>query len=146
MLKAPPPVTFLIFPSSSLSPPPVFFDDSFINDNGWGLVSDGCQTVEVTNANPSTGSAALHLRWDADQYPELDLVEPPALSMLRAADELKPDVIHVSTPGPVGCAGVLAARLHDVPLVGVYHTDFPSYVDNLLEDRALTVAAEKFGT
>ncbi len=40
------------------------FDDSFINDNGWGLVSDGCQTVELTDADPSTGSAALHLRWD----------------------------------------------------------------------------------
>ena len=40
------------------------FDDSFINNNGWGLVSDGCQTVELTSVNPSSGSTALHLDWD----------------------------------------------------------------------------------
>ncbi|MEM1043736.1 MAG: glycan-binding surface protein [Bacteroidota bacterium] len=40
------------------------FGDAFINDNGWGLVSDRCQTVETTTASASEGSTALHLRWD----------------------------------------------------------------------------------
>ncbi|MEP0546032.1 MAG: glycan-binding surface protein [Rhodothermales bacterium] len=40
------------------------FDDAFINSNGWGLVTDACQSIEPTQANPSTGSTALHLQWD----------------------------------------------------------------------------------
>ncbi|MDX2118664.1 MAG: glycosyltransferase family 1 protein [Planctomycetota bacterium] len=71
-------------------------------------------------------------------YPQLDLALPPALAMLRAARALRPHVIHVSTPGPVGMIGRLAARLMGVPLVGVYHTDFPAYVDHLFNDDAFT--------
>jgi hypothetical protein len=40
------------------------FGDAFINNNGWGLVTDACQSIETTTANPSEGSTALHLRWD----------------------------------------------------------------------------------
>jgi hypothetical protein len=40
------------------------FDDAFINGNGWGLVTDACQSVEPTQTNPSTGTTALHVQWD----------------------------------------------------------------------------------
>lgn len=78
------------------------------------------------------------------KYENLELALPPVLRMLRFADEKKPDVIHISTPGPVGCVGMLAARLLRVPVVGVYHTDFPAYVDRLFDDRACTAVCEKF--
>ena len=44
--------------------PITLFDDAFINDNGWGLVTDACQSVELTEVDPSEGTHALHLRWD----------------------------------------------------------------------------------
>jgi hypothetical protein len=44
--------------------PVQLFDDAFINSNGWGLVTDDCQSIEPTATNPSTGTTALHLRWD----------------------------------------------------------------------------------
>lgn len=44
--------------------PVQLFDDAFINDNGWGLVTDACQSIAPTQTNPSTGSTALHLQWD----------------------------------------------------------------------------------
>lgn len=78
------------------------------------------------------------------KYENLELALPPILKMLRFADAKKPDVIHVSTPGPVGCVGMLAAKLLRVPVVGVYHTDFPAYVDRLFDDRAATATCEKF--
>lgn len=40
------------------------FDDAFINNNGWGLVTDACQSIQTTSTNPSSGSTALHLKWD----------------------------------------------------------------------------------
>jgi glycosyltransferase involved in cell wall biosynthesis len=71
------------------------------------------------------------------KYPELDLVVPPALSMLRAADELKPDVIHVSTPGAVGLVGLAAAATLRTPVLGVYHTDFPAYIERLFRSETM---------
>jgi len=69
------------------------------------------------------------------KYDTLDFAVPPLLAMLRAADEFRPNVIHISTPGPVGMTGMLAAKLMRVPIVGVYHTDFPAYIDELFESK-----------
>lgn len=71
-------------------------------------------------------------------YADLDVVLPALRRMLHAATLHLPDVIHISTPGPVGLAGLLAARRLRCPLVGVYHTDFPAYIDRLFGDHVLT--------
>lgn len=78
------------------------------------------------------------------RYQNLEIVFPPLVPILRHLDRHQPDCIHISTPGPVGMIGFLAAKMLRVPVLGVYHTDFPSYVDNLFEDRAFTYGCEKF--
>jgi glycosyltransferase involved in cell wall biosynthesis len=72
------------------------------------------------------------------KYENLELVLPPVTKMLRMVDKMQPDVIHISTPGSVGLVGLLAARMLRCPVVGVYHTDFPAYVDKLFQDDTLT--------
>ncbi len=72
------------------------------------------------------------------RYENLELVLPPVLRMLREADHLQPDVIHVSTPGPVGTVGLIAARMLRCRVLGVYHTDFPAYIEHLFDDAAFT--------
>ncbi|MFM9995585.1 MAG: glycosyltransferase [Phycisphaerales bacterium] len=74
------------------------------------------------------------------RYENLEMVLPPVLRMLRYVDRMQPDVIHVSTPGSVGIVGAIAARMLRVPMVGVYHTDFPAYIDHLFDDAAFTWA------
>lgn len=71
-------------------------------------------------------------------YPDLQIVLPPVRRLLQQVQAIHPDVIHVSTPGPVGFAGRLIARRLGIPLAGVYHTDLPSYVEHLFDDEALT--------
>jgi glycosyltransferase involved in cell wall biosynthesis len=71
-------------------------------------------------------------------YPELEIVWPGARQLMQLADSLRPDIIHVSTPGPVGLLGRRFARSRGLPLVGTYHTDFPAYVDHLFGDQAFT--------
>ncbi len=71
-------------------------------------------------------------------YANLELVLPPTRAMVNASIEQRPHVIHVSTPGPVGQAGLKAARLLGVPVLGVYHTDFPAYIDKLFDDQVCT--------
>ena len=71
-------------------------------------------------------------------YPELKLNLPPVLEVLEWADRQQFDAIHVSTPGPMGLCGWLAAKMLRVPLLGTYHTDFPAYVDHLTRDHRIT--------
>ncbi len=78
------------------------------------------------------------------KYDNLDLCLPPLMRILRHIDEHQPDVIHISTPGPVGCVGFLAAKMLRVPVLGVYHTDFPAYIDRLFDDNGLTKLSESF--
>ncbi len=77
-------------------------------------------------------------------YPTLPLSIPPLLEMLVFADQQQFDVIHVSTPGPVGLVGAIAARMLRVPLVATYHTDFPAYVRELTHDARMTAGCEKY--
>lgn len=82
----------------------------------------------VTNYRPHAARAFA-------VYPDQEVVWPPAWTMLRDTLRRDPDVIHASTPGPVGMVGVLAAALLDKPLTGVYHTDFPAYVRDHVPHR-----------
>lgn len=78
------------------------------------------------------------------RYDDLEVVFPPLLKIMRHLDRHQPDAIHVSTPGPVGLIGFVAARMLRVPVVGVHHTDFPAYIDRLFEDETLTKLTEKY--
>lgn len=66
------------------------------------------------------------------RYPQLRLSFPHGARMRALLRELRPDAVHVSTPGPVGAAGRRAALRAGLPLLGTYHTDFPAYVEHLL--------------
>ena len=49
------------------------------------------------------------------RYEDQEVVLPPVVDILRAVNEHQPDVIHVSTPGPVGIVGLIAGRMLRVP-------------------------------
>ena len=68
-------------------------------------------------------------------YSALSIKIPSVLSSLRQIACLNPEQIIVSTPGPVGLMGVLAARLMAVPLKIVYHSDFSRQIGNLINDE-----------
>lgn len=78
------------------------------------------------------------------RYEQLEIVLPPLVRILRHADDIRPDVIHISTPGPVGMCGFLASKMLKVPVLGVYHTDFPAYVDTLFDDHGMTAMTSWF--
>lgn len=89
-------------------------------------------------AQPNLINVPPRLATRMPKYENLEIVLPPWRRMMAAARELAPDVVHVSTPGPVGTVGRIFARRRGLPLLGVYHTDFPAYADRLLDDPALT--------
>lgn len=72
------------------------------------------------------------------KYPQLELAIPNAPAVAGYLKRSGADVVHVSTPGPVGMVGYYAARRAGLPILGTYHTDFPSYIDHLFDDHACT--------
>ena len=67
-------------------------------------------------------------------YPQIKLHLPPLLDVLKRAEQEQFDVIHLSTPGPMGLCGWMVSRMLRAPLVGTYHTDFPAYAEQLTGD------------
>lgn len=78
------------------------------------------------------------------KYENLELVLPPLTKIRRHLGSHQPDVIHISTPGPMGLIGYIAARMLRVPVLGVYHTDFPAYIDQLFDDHAMTWTTQQY--
>lgn len=61
-------------------------------------------------------------------YKSLDLVIPSFFKIKRKIKELNPDLLHISTPGTVGLCALISAKILKIPVVGIYHTDFPAYM------------------
>jgi len=74
----------------------------------------------------------LSPRWRVPMpfYKELDIAYPSAKALEKKLLELRPDILHISTPGPVGFIAKQLAEKHGLPTMGTYHTDFPAYIRN----------------
>src|SRR5207237_10380035 len=66
---------------------------------------------------------------------------PPILRILDYIQREKFTEIIISTPGPVGLTGLLAAKMLNLQTSGIYHTDFPQYIRILTEDSFLESVA-----
>jgi glycosyltransferase involved in cell wall biosynthesis len=74
------------------------------------------------------------------ELPEYELQKlsfPPFLQILDYIQREQFTEIIISTPGPIGLSGLLAAKMLNLKTSGIYHTDFPQYIRILTEDRFL---------
>jgi glycosyltransferase involved in cell wall biosynthesis len=77
-------------------------------------------------------------------YKELDVAILSYSKVARVIDEIRPDFLHISTPGIVGFQGLRYAKKHNIPMYGTYHTDFPSYVKVNTKSNFLTFLTKKY--
>jgi glycosyltransferase involved in cell wall biosynthesis len=70
-------------------------------------------------------------------YGEMRMYWPPYRHLLHHLREDRIDVVHLTTPGPLGLAAVAAARRSGRPLVGSFHTDLAAYTTMLSGRPAL---------
>lgn len=68
------------------------------------------------------------------EYPEIRLLVPPILKVVEYVYRGAFTHLHIATPGPVGLAGLAAARLLGLPVSATYHTSFPQYAKALTDD------------
>jgi glycosyltransferase involved in cell wall biosynthesis len=71
------------------------------------------------------------------QYHGITLHAPPVLDILKYLQEGGFSKVQLSTPGPVGLCGLLAAKLLQIESSATYHTSFPEYVENYTQDVSL---------
>jgi glycosyltransferase involved in cell wall biosynthesis len=75
--------------------------------------------------------------FELPEYELQTLSFPPVLQMLDYVQREGFSEIVISTPGPVGLTGLLAAKMLNLRTSGIYHTDFPEYIRILTDDRFL---------
>lgn len=74
------------------------------------------------------------LRRSLDMYPEMTWAIPHLPAMMRWLSDEKIDIVQCATPGPMGLAGLAAAKLLSLPVVAQYHTEVPEYATRLSGD------------
>jgi len=59
---------------------------------------------------------------------------PPFLELLRFIEDEDFGMMYISTPGPVGFAALGISRILGIPAAGIYHTDYPRHVNQIVQD------------
>jgi hypothetical protein len=103
----------------------------------------GRHLVAITcgEENPPPDLAVLDFRpfaqFPIPGYESQTLALPPLLEVLDHCERERYSEILISTPGPLGLAGLAAGKLLGIPVTGIYHTDFPLYVRHLAGSATL---------
>ncbi len=61
-------------------------------------------------------------------YSEIRLALAPRFGVRKALGTFKPDIVHISTEGPIGWSARAWCLKHNVPFTTAFHTRFPEYV------------------
>ncbi len=76
-------------------------------------------------------------------YEQQKIGFPSLLSMMRRIIQEQPDQIIISTPGPLGLGALLCAKLMDVPIKAIYHTDFSAQALRITNEPSLAKLIDK---
>ncbi len=90
----------------------------------------GIEDIPVRNFEPVG-------EFELPEYKIQKLSFPPILEMLDYLWREGFTELVISTPGPVGVVGLMAAKMFGLKASGIYHTDFPQYVKILSDDDAM---------
>ena len=77
-------------------------------------------------------------------YGEMKIYVPRVAAYVRRARADRIDVIHLTTPGPIGLAAMRVARLLNLPMVGSFHTDLAAYTRILSGSQRLESFMREF--
>jgi glycosyltransferase involved in cell wall biosynthesis/predicted metal-dependent phosphoesterase TrpH len=75
-------------------------------------------------------------------YAGLQVGVPSLPTIVEALAEGRYDLVHVVSPGPVGVAALLLARVMDIPVMGSYHTELGTYAGLRSADAGLGAFAQ----
>ncbi len=78
------------------------------------------------------------------EYESLIISYPPFMEMLAYFEQEQFDEVIISTPGTLGICALGIAKMLGLKTKGIYHTDFPRFFADILEDEKMGEAAWRF--
>ncbi len=135
------------------------FTDTFFEINGVArtlqqsleLAARKGKSLTVVTCDPHCRDCGPNVRnfqpigvYDLPEYPEQKFFYPPLLDMIQYIYDARFTHLHVSTPGPIGLAALLGARILKLPIHGTYHTQIPQYARQLTGDEGMEDLAWKY--
>lgn len=115
------------------------------HENGYDITIATCLPPKETHhLAPNTLDLPLLTSFPLPYYEKLELRVPAVLKSLRLIKDINPDEIYISSPGPIGLFGLLAAKFFGVPSCGVYHTDFAAQAKQISDDNGLYEMTDSF--
>ncbi len=95
------------------------------------------EEMERSALPPNTLNLPFVYSFKLPYYERYIMKVPSLLRALEAVSEAEPDEIYISTPGPVGILGLIAAKLLQIKCTGIYHTDFTLQAKEIAGDESL---------
>jgi glycosyltransferase involved in cell wall biosynthesis len=107
--------------------------------NGLHLIPVTCLLPEELKVKlpPQVLNLPTLWTWNPSEFSLYTLRFPSLLTSLQLVNEQEPDEIVISTPGPIGLLGILAAKLLHVRCRAVFHTDFAEQAIHILGDESV---------
>ncbi|WFB35779.1 glycosyltransferase family 1 protein [Kiritimatiellota bacterium B12222] len=81
---------------------------------------------------------------ELQNYAGMNLHIPCVVEVMKYMASTDFDMVHISTPGPMGMIGLMIARSLGLPVSGTYHTDFPRYSVKLSGDPEVEAGSWNF--
>lgn len=117
---------------------------SFLNKKEFQLVVSIDEGKIKGDLPPNVINLPFVHKFKLPYYESYELTLPSLLNSLNVLSNSNPDIIYVSTPGPVGLLGLLMAKLFGIKSVAVYHTDFKLQVEAITKDYELASLVDKY--
>jgi glycosyltransferase involved in cell wall biosynthesis len=76
-------------------------------------------------------------------YEKIHLKIPSLMKALEIIHDHDPDEIFISTPGPVGMLGLMAGKIMNKKMSGIYHTDFTMQAKEITADDSIFTMVER---
>ncbi len=97
--------------------------------------------VDEADINQALPKNALNFhpikRIETPGYEQQQIGFPSLLTMLKEVVAEQPDQIIISAPGPLGLGALLCAKLMDLPVKCIYHTDFAEQLYRMTGEETL---------
>ena len=117
---------------------------SFSATHGYNLKLVTCVNRETLSSPLPTGTLNFEpiIEVTIPGYETQKIGFPSLLNVMQKLAEEQPDQIIISTPGPLGMAALLCAKIMDVPVKTIYHTDFAEQVMRISNEPNLARAVD----
>lgn len=115
-------------------------------DKGYDLKIVSCLTPEEIDHRlpPNLINLKPIETFKLPYYEKITVKVPSVIRALEEIYDFEPDEVFISTPGPVGLLGLLAARLLSVKSTGIYHTDFTKEAKEITHNDSLSNLVESY--